>query len=197
MFCDDFAMAAEDIIAARVTRNRPKQIIEQLLDFTRKSELYNSRDKWGVASNDLLYGDKKRQDAHVPAAKMNVSDYNTIREFLSSHQPVVSRRLEETKQLPWKGWSPPSEGSAALRACERAKAIVAEFYADTDDDSGGVLADYDVPSVLELVYQKGRGPRRYCPGWPSAISPREGMCGADGFTCQPTMRNGFKTCLSD
>jgi len=108
----------------------------------------------------LLYGDKKRGETYRPSDNMNRSDYNIIRELLRNHQPVVSRRLEETRQQPWKDWNPPSEQSPAHRACERAKAIVAEFYAGAEDDSGGILADYDVPSVFELVYQKDRGPEK-------------------------------------
>ncbi|KAK1759132.1 hypothetical protein QBC47DRAFT_397946 [Echria macrotheca] len=160
MFCDGTVTPVQDKIAERIARGRLRKIIEQLLDFTSKSELYNSRDRWNVTPHDLLYGDKKRGDTYRPAAEMSRSDYNTLRELLRNHQPVVSRRLEETKQQPWKDWGPPSETSPALSACERAKAIVAEFYMGTEDDNGGILADYDVPSVFELVYQKDRGPEK-------------------------------------
>ncbi|KAK0730918.1 hypothetical protein B0H67DRAFT_54411 [Lasiosphaeris hirsuta] len=151
-------MFCKDDPGDEATQEQLKKIIAQLLDFTRKSELYNSRDDEGMAPQDLLH------DARECSCYPDPCRHDPIRELLNSHQPIVSHRLEERKDKPWKGWSPPDPDGLANKACVRSKAIVAEFYdrdglGDSREDRQ-LLADYYVPSVLDLVYQKGLGPAK-------------------------------------
>ncbi|KAK3362425.1 hypothetical protein B0T25DRAFT_6339 [Lasiosphaeria hispida] len=151
-------MFCKDDPGDEATQEQLKKIIAQLLDFTRKSELYNSRDNDGMAPHDLLH-DTRECSCYPDPCK-----HDPIRELLNSHQPIVSHRLEERKDKPWKGWGPPASDGLAHKACVRSKAIVAEFYdrdglGDSREDRQ-LLADYYVPSVLDLVYQKGLGPAK-------------------------------------
>jgi len=154
MFCEDDEN--DETSSREAARRHLTNIIRQLLDYTSKSELYNSRDRSGKAPQDILHYDRERCGCFPnPCSK-----HEAIRELLNSHQPIVNRRMGEHKEEPWKGWSPPPKKGPKHKACVRSKAIVAEFYKRVGDEAGKrqLLADYYVSSVLELIYQIELGP---------------------------------------
>ncbi|KAK3381256.1 hypothetical protein B0H63DRAFT_475184 [Podospora didyma] len=150
IFCE-----GADLEAAR--QDQVKDVISQLLDYTRKTELHTNRDKSGLSPKDLIH-DSREPCSSFPAPCRHAA----IRELLESHQPIVRRRSEEQVEDPWRGWGPP-HNELARRACTQARAILAEFYESTAGDAtetGQLLADLDAPNILDLIYRKEQGPVR-------------------------------------
>ncbi len=146
-----FCSYAEDGQGDSKTEEDLLSVVQQLLNFTKKSELFNSRDHSGMSVRDILHERENCICRHAPVCK-----HDDIRELLDRHQPIVRRRHGDQNEEPWKGWSPPAGGTLQRRACERSKAIIAEF----SDGAGGPQGEYDVPSVHDLIYQKELGPVR-------------------------------------
>jgi hypothetical protein len=152
MFCEE--AAKEKTPARDATKGLLEDVIRQLLGFTMKSELNNSRDASGMTPGDIIHDDKERCPCFPKACS-----HNPIRALLNGHQPIAGRRLRGHRDEPWKGWNPPGESGLDRKACVSSKAILAEFYKEkenrTDEWPG-----YYVPSVLELIYQRELGPAK-------------------------------------
>lgn len=126
------------------------RIISQLLLFTKKAELNNSRDRQGLTVREAL---EKMPKCDCPTSPCK---HDAIRVLLDNHQPRVTRRADEPKEEPWEGWRPPYPGTPQYDACRQAKAVVGEFYKTAD----GPPSDYEMPSIWDLIYEKGNGPVR-------------------------------------
>jgi len=152
MFCECADQAAGS--GNETKQDHFKDVIKQLLNHTRKTELYNSRDQWGLTPIDLIHDSQEPCACSPPPCR-----HAAIRELLESHQPIIRKRAEEQAEDPWRGWSPPDDGPAR-KACIQARATLAEFYESTEDAAGAgqVLADFESPSILDLIYQKDQGP---------------------------------------
>jgi len=137
--------ANEDEIADETVQTRLITIIEQLLNFTTKSELYNSRDSRGMSPYDVIHTERDGTSGI----------YGQIQDLLHSHRLKMGKTDSEAKKTPWADWSPPYGTATAEKACEQTKAIVAEFYT-----TWPYTADYEVPSVLKLIYDKEWGPTK-------------------------------------
>jgi hypothetical protein len=131
-----------------------QDIISQLLDYTRKTELHSGRDKDGAAPKDLIHDSQ----AQCPGSSVPCR-HCVIRKLLENHQPIMRKHAVEQPQDPWRGWSPPKRG-LAYNACVQARAIVAEFYETAGDkaDAKVLLADFDSPNIFDLIYRKDQGP---------------------------------------
>jgi len=139
MFCDN-----EDEMADEAVQTRLITIIEQLLSFMTKSEIYNSRDNKGVSPYDVIHTE------HDGTSEV----YGRIQDLLHSHRLNMGN-ADSVKKDPWADWGPPYGKATAEKACEQTKAIVAEFYTKWP-----YTADYEVPSVLKLIYDKEWGPTK-------------------------------------
>lgn len=140
-------------MADEAVQTRLTTIIEQLLNRTTKSELYNSRDSTGMSPYDVM-----RVEGDGTSGS-----YDRIQDLLHSHRLIVGNADSEVKKTPWADWSPPYGKVTAEKACEQSKAIVAEFYVDPTDGNARIwpyTADYEVPSVLKLIYDRGWGPQK-------------------------------------
>lgn len=126
-------------------------IIQRLLDYTKRSELYNNKDICGMTVHDTL--DRHSQDSCLDR-------HDAIRELIGSHQPSISRRPTQRKQVPWKGWSPPVREGQKRNACNMSKAIVAEFYKGAASRGIQLPENYRHTTIFELIYDKDLGPSK-------------------------------------
>ncbi|KAK5658057.1 hypothetical protein OQA88_2613 [Cercophora sp. LCS_1] len=136
-------------------------IISQLLSFTTKSELNNSRDMHEYTSRDIIA--QYRCACVTPPCK-----HDALKVLLHNHQPRAIRRQDGKSRSRWEGWCSPATGTLEWRACERATAIIAEFYRTAD----GPLADYEVPNVYRLIYDEDEGPVGILSGLADRISTK-------------------------
>jgi len=146
MFCDEDKCPEGDPMQGRL-----KAVIEQLLSYTKKSELYNSRDSYGHTPQDLV------DECYCDPEPEVLCRHDVIQDLLDSHRPTVRGGWEEQNEKPWKGWSQPRHGTPQYKACDRLKASVAGFYPETPD---GPLGDYEMPSVYDLIYKPDGGPAK-------------------------------------
>ena len=131
-------------------QNSMIQIISLLLSFTKKAELNNTRDDRGRTVPDII---QKKEFCQCPTPPCM---HDKIRGMLYSHQPRVVRQTDETSNELWEGWRSPKEGTIQHAASERTRAIIGGFYSTND----GLRSDYELPSILDLIYEKSWGPVR-------------------------------------
>lgn len=133
-------------------------VIERLLSYTTKPELNNIRDGQNRTARDILQSLARRHDA--------------IQELLDKHRPFVRKRVTNDREEVWKTWSAPREGTLQYKACSGAKGLIAEFY---DSGIDGASSDYEVPSILDLIYHKDAGPARIVSRWAEIKINRRGI----------------------
>ena len=133
-------------------------VIEKLLSYTTKPELNNIRDRQNRTVRDILQSLARRHDA--------------IQELLDKHRPFVRKRVTNDREEAWKTWSAPVEGTLRHKACNGARGLIAEFY---DSGIDGASSDYEVPSVLDLIYRKDSGPVRMVSRWAETKINRQGV----------------------
>lgn len=145
MFCDRARCPNDDV----ALQYRLKTVIEDLLNYTQKSELHNSRDELGRTPRDLV------RKCRCRAGPETLCRHDQVKDLLDGHRPTIKGGREEESEKPWRCWDQPQRGTSQHKACVRSKASVAAFYSKTAE--GPPLGDYEVPSVYDLIY-KPHGP---------------------------------------